>query len=140
MGYKQNVYKRIFKKIKFGDGCWEWQNSIQSNGYGKVLYNNKMRWAHRVVYELLVGPIPGNRELDHLCRNPKCVRPEHLEVVTHKENMRRSPFSAPDFHRAKTHCPSGHPYSGSNLIVYHRMRYCRKCQQKHKRAYEEKNK
>lgn len=67
-----------------GDDCWEWTGKAAS-GYG----------AHRRVYEWLRGPVPEGLELDHLCRNKLCVRPDHLEPVTRAENMRRRVWSPP---------------------------------------------
>ena len=116
-------------------GCWIWNGFLEKNGYGKFSHGGRREWAHRCSYRLFVGDIPPGRELDHLCGNPSCVNPAHLEAVTHRENMKRSPHSAPDVHRAKTHCPHGHPYTGENLHVYRGMRYCRECERRHKRAY-----
>lgn len=73
-------------------GCWLWTGAA-SNGYGQIrLSPAAPSWAHRVVFETFVGPIPTELELDHLCRNTMCVNPVHLEPVTHLENMHRSPF------------------------------------------------
>jgi hypothetical protein len=69
--------------------CWVWQKSILAVGYGCVRINAKTKYAHRVYYERLVGPIPDGLELDHLCRNRACVNPEHLEAVSHRVNARR---------------------------------------------------
>lgn len=118
-----------------GPSCWVWVGTLGGNGYGKVYFNGKPRWAHRVVYELHGNKIPHGLELDHLCRNPLCVNPSHLEPVTHRENMMRAPHTARHIHAAKTHCPSGHPYSPENTTVYRGMRYCRICSRKHKIAY-----
>ena len=83
---------RVLDKIIFDDGCWEWAASHNSQGYGKIREGgagSKVRDAHRVVYELLVGPIPPGLVIDHLCRNPGCVRPDHLEAVTQSVNVKR---------------------------------------------------
>lgn len=70
-------------------GCWVWQWAKDANGYGKKRHDGHMRMAHRVYYELRHGPIPDDLPLDHLCRNPSCVNPDHLEPVTNAENLRR---------------------------------------------------
>jgi hypothetical protein len=95
--------------------------------------------AHRWAYEYSIGPIPEHLELDHLCRSRNCVNPEHLEAVTHLENMGRGI----SHQKAKTHCPKGHPYSGENLYVApsNGKRYCRECTRASKiRHYNKKKK
>lgn len=72
-------------------GCWEWQRALSGHGYGNVSVNGKNLPAHRFVFERHRGPIPAGMELDHLCRNTRCVNPDHLDVVTPKENKRRKP-------------------------------------------------
>lgn len=66
-------------------GCWPWLGAIAPSGYGRV----HSRWAHRLSYEFLVGPIPAGLDIDHLCRNRLCVNPAHLEPVTRLVNVRR---------------------------------------------------
>lgn len=71
-------------------GCWNWQLYLNDRGYGKSgTKGSENTLAHRVVYERLVGPIPDGLQLDHLCRNPRCVNPAHLEPVTQSINQRR---------------------------------------------------
>lgn len=104
-------------------GCWEWQLSRDRHGYGHTSRNNVVMLAHRALYEEKVGPIPEGLEIDHLCRNPSCVNPEHLEPVTHAENVRRS------WPATKAHCVNGHEYTPEN--TYWRSgsgsRDCRAC-------------
>ena len=82
--------------------------------------------AHRMIYELLVGPIPDGLEIDHLCRNRGCVNPGHMEPVTHRENLMRGDTVAAA-NPAKTHCIRGHPYDDENTYRYGSHRYCRAC-------------
>jgi hypothetical protein len=71
-------------------GCWLWQGNIHPDkGYGIMRRGGLTRRAHRFFYETLVGPVPDGLELDHLCRVRHCVNPDHLEPVTHAENLRR---------------------------------------------------
>lgn len=69
--------------------CWAWQGSRDADGYGLTSANGQRARAHRLYYIERCGDIPDGLELDHLCRQPDCVNPDHLEAVTHAENMRR---------------------------------------------------
>lgn len=70
-------------------GCWEWLRARQANGYGKVANQYAHQYAHRLYYERYVGPIGEGLEIDHLCFNPGCVNPRHLEAVPHAVNAQR---------------------------------------------------
>ena len=117
---------RFFAKVKKTDSCWLWMGAAHSSkGYGRFDANG-VRWlAHRYVFEISIGTIPQNCELDHLCGNTSCVNPSHLEPVTPEEHYRRSDQGS--YNREKTHCPRGHSYSGSNLITRRNRRICRIC-------------
>ena len=82
---------RFWSKVDKQDGCWLWTAAKHSGGYGafNVTLNGKPRAAvaHRVSYELCVGPIPEGMLLDHICFNKLCVNPSHLRPVTSKQNM-----------------------------------------------------
>jgi len=116
-------------------GCWNWiAGQVGRSGYGAF---RKSR-AHRVAYEMFRGPIPTGLEIDHLCRNRKCVNPWHLEAVTRLINVRRglAPKVAGQFNRNKTHCPRGHPYDDENTRIYQGRRQCRACdREKTKQRY-----
>ena len=83
------VQERFWAKVRKTDGCWLWTGSHNGLGYGTIRSVGRKMYVHRYSYELLVGPIPAGLELDHLCRVPGCVNPDHLEPVTHAENLRR---------------------------------------------------
>ena len=118
--------ERFWKKVDKSGDCWEWTAAKNSRGYGTVRNNKKTLGAHRVSYELIVGEIPEGLDLDHLCRNPGCVNPEHLEPVTHRENVRRG--NAGLHLSVRTHCPHGHEYTKENTAIYDDgLRRCRTC-------------
>lgn len=96
-------------------GCWLWTDYVDpKNGYGAIRARGKVHKAHRVVYQAARGPIPPSLELDHKCRTRCCVNPDHLEAVTHRENVKRG-VSIVAEQMAKTHCIHGHPLAGANL-------------------------
>lgn len=124
-------------------GCWRW---IASNtgvqGYGQFGVARRMRLAHRVAYERLVGPIPHGLSLDHVkargCAGPVCCNPMHLEPVTHRENVMRGNAPAARWAQ-RTHCDRGHPFDDVNTRFEKDRRVCRTCHAargRHRRARE----
>lgn len=109
--------KRFSKKVAEGTGCWNWIGASTESGYGTMLgLNKKVEYAHRIAYQLFSGPIPDGYEVDHLCKNIKCVNPLHLEPVTRVENNRRS-NSASALNARKTHCKNGHAFTPENTYM-----------------------
>ena len=108
--------------------CWEWVG-YGSDGYGHAWYEGKKWTAHRLMWTVLVGEIPEGLQVDHLCRNRRCVNPDHLEPVTQQENIRRG-MTGKLNHRntAKTHCKRGHEFTPDNTYIRpNGARNCRAC-------------
>lgn len=108
---------RFLRHVNKTESCWEWTGTLFSpKNYGAfhLPVPGRRKWraalAHRVSYELFHGPIPENFTIDHLCRNHRCVNPDHLEAVTNKENILRGEGLTAK-HARKSACPFGHEYT-----------------------------
>ena len=112
MAIKDHTAKFLSLIDKSGD-CWEWNGKHFPTGYGRF-YHRGSQYTHRYSYEMFVGPIPEGLEIDHLCRNRGCLKPSHLEAVTHRENVLRSPIAVGAMNRNKTHCKRGHEFTEAN--------------------------
>lgn len=128
------------------DGCWTWTAyaTPRAKGclpYGKFGLDGRVQFAHRVAYTLTRGPVPDGMQLDHLCRNTLCVRPEHLEPVTARVNILRGQSFAPA-NAAKTHCPKGHEYTPANTMRGNSPteRKCRTCYNAYQREWKRRRK
>lgn len=111
------LVQRFMEKVAFepNSGCWLWDAAIFPTGYGmfRTSPTKGSARAHRVAYELFVGPIPDGLCLDHRCRVRSCVNPDHLEPVTVAENARRQ--------------TSLRIYTGHDYVVEGDVRWCRNC-------------
>jgi hypothetical protein len=118
---------RFMSYIEQSPDCWNWTGGLTSRGYGKFWRDGRTVSAHRTSYELHVGPIPDGLHIDHLCRNRRCVRPDHLEPVTARDNLLRGDTLAAG-NVAKTECANGHPYDDGNTYrAPDGSRMCRTC-------------
>ena len=127
---------RFWAKVSLPDtnGCLLWRKPSGSNGRGTFWNGKRPVQPYRFAYELLIGPIPPGLTIDHVwangCRNPLCVNPNHLEVVSQCENVMRGRNAG------KTHCPQGHPYDEANTYVTRKgTRACRSCHKSYLRTY-----
>ncbi|MFF4479470.1 HNH endonuclease signature motif containing protein [Streptomyces sp. NPDC001520] len=132
-------------------GCVIWTGSLlKSGGYGQINVNGGSRRVHRVAYELMVGPIPDGKVLDHVCHNRdvtcaggdgclhrRCINPHHLEPVSHGENARRSRHTSNSKNASKERCDAGHPFDEANTYVRRDTgtRQCKQCGNDRKARY-----
>lgn len=129
---KGTLAERLDARIeRFDGGCWFWLGGLTHNGYGEISVKHHGRLAHRVVYERQVGPVPEGFHLDHLCRNPSCVNPRHLEAVPAAVNIKRGLLG-----KLKETCANGHPWIPENWMdngkgrAGNGVKRCRICFQK----------
>ena len=134
---------RFWAKVEVGD-CWQWTAARNRGGYGVFRIGGRQEGrtflAHRLAFTSLVEVPP--QPLDHLCKNPACVNPDHLEPVSRRENVRRGAAGAVSGRRqkSKTHCPHGHEYTPENTRIGHGARHCLECGRKRARErYRRKN-
>ena len=116
---------RFWEKVDKSGECWVWMAATVGTGYGGFRTRDPRGWiiAHRYAYMRLVGPIPTGLDLDHLCRNRKCVKPEHLEPVTRRENLLRGETMIARQLKSAT-CKHGH---ADWRIRPNGYRVCREC-------------
>lgn len=131
--------KRFWAKVEKSQKCWLWV-AAKSSGYGTIGYDGSMLYAHRVSVVLSGRKIPKGLVVDHICRNPACVNPKHLRVVTQKENIHSGNTNI-----AKKFCKNGHSFNEENTLIRDRIgkngrptrtRQCRVCdRESHRRRY-----
>jgi hypothetical protein len=120
---------RFFRKVRKSDtGCWKWTGAQGKHGYGRFYINDHpsgrtSHAAHRVSYEMHKGAIPSGLVIDHLCNNPSCVNPDHLESKTNRENIIRGKGELMRIHRTGI-CRRGHARTPETIYG---DRHCRQC-------------
>ena len=123
----ENRRARFMKRVEIDahSGCWNWTGPVNRGGYGASAINGQRTLAHRAFWIFERGPVPRGLDLDHLCRNRRCINPDHLEPVTRSVNLRRG-FEARG-------CINGHPFSKEGFSIIRRSngtteRRCKICQ------------
>lgn len=139
----REVYSRAFERyiskiaissVSFYENtpCWKWTGSTHPvTGYGEFRIDGrrgttiKKSSPHRYIYQYLIGEIPSGKEVDHLCHNRACSNPLHLQLLTHKDNIRRRKASP----AVTGVCKNGHPMKGENIYTSPSgISRCRTCQ------------
>lgn len=136
-----NPIDRFMSIVEFDDesGCWNWpMHRVSNSGYGLFGFNGSIVLAHRFsaqfTRELRGLPLV----IDHVCGNPRCVNPAHLEEITQSENVKRGIVRAGPRAPA-THCKRGHLLTDENIYSWKHGRYCRTCGRARKLAWYHKN-
>jgi hypothetical protein len=128
--WNKTTFERFLANLKrLDNGCWEWQGSRTTAGYGNLHADGELTYAHRFSYDAC-NLIPlGKRDCHHLCEYTLCVNPYHL-LATDKRNhvVNLTPKSRSYINARVTHCPSGHRYDEKNTYISKRgRRDCRRC-------------
>lgn len=125
--------EKVLANIQISEtGCWLWKRWTDKDGYARMRIERKRVLLHRWMYQYHKGNIPEGLVIDHLCRVRHCLNPDHLEVVTIRENTLRGE-THPARNAMKTHCPKGHPYNSENTKIKKRSRICLICMKEQNR-------
>lgn len=119
-----DAWTRFWSKVAIRDGCWEWTASVNGKGYPNFSASSgKPQLAHRFSYTRFHGPIPQEQQVDHLCDNRRCVRPDHLQLLVCRENVRKAARL-----RRWPRCPQGRRHEPTAFFVADDgHRYCIGC-------------
>lgn len=117
IGRRRSADERFWEKVEKipFDSCWRWTSELDHKGYGKFWDGSRKVMAHRWAYERVIGPIPEDLTIDHLCRVRDCVNPSHLEPVTGRENTGRGIGPSARAIRENI-CIQGHDYTPENTL------------------------
>ena len=133
---------RILKKTDRSGDCWLWTGYLDRDGYAVITVGKQVMRAHRVSYSTFVGAIADGLEIDHLCRIRHCVRPEHLEPVSRRENVLRQIEATgaiggqrPNSLATDGVCVAGHTMDEENTYRNGGRAFCRACHRQRNRRY-----
>lgn len=131
---KELAFQLIKRRtIRTENNCWNWLGGKDKNGYGLTKFNKKTWRVHRLSYFDFYGELSSQLVIDHLCKNPICCNPTHLEQVTSRENVviRGKQTNAAAVNSKKTHCKFGHEFIKPNYVVTkYGFRRCKICEKR----------
>lgn len=146
--------ERFWARVEKTDNCWLWTGRISPKGYGQFDLEDRSITAHRMSWIMANGEIPEELEVNHLCHTRECmlgdncphracIRIEHLEIISHAENVRKGNagyYERKIFRPKKTYCINGHEYTLENTAQYKNSRVCRICACEKSRLYKQRQK
>lgn len=137
---KSEAIERFYSQTIISNNCWEWTGHIMNAGYGALSTNSGTQLVHRYAYKQFIGEIPDKMTIDHLCKNKLCVNPDHLEIVTRTENIRRCGLvGVAKVEASKKYCNKGHSYKlygvryKNGYTDYGTRKFARRCTKCHPR-------
>ncbi len=135
-----SLKEEFFKRVIIKDGCWEWTNRLLKSGYGNMKFNGKTLLAHRVSLIVHGFEIPERMCVDHICKNRGCINPNHLRIVTTRQNVLENSNGITAKNKLKTNCLRGHELSYKNLGLTidkngANKRYCKQCKYDYKKQW-----
>jgi hypothetical protein len=133
---------RILRKTDRSGKCWLWTGYLDRDGYAVITVGKRVMRAHRVSYMTFVGEIAEGLEIDHLCRVRHCVRPQHLEPVSRRENVLRQIDATGSIGGQRVNtiltdgvCVAGHAMDDQNTYRNGGRVFCRTCHRERNRRY-----
>ena len=137
-GSGRPILIRLREKLSLGRGhCWVWNGARNARGYGVIGiggHDGSTVLVHRLLFESRFGAVPVGMDLDHVCRNPSCANPAHLEVVDHRTNVLRGSLRTVAIHNSGM-CHRGHPRSESYLTADGAVIYCKTCRREYRQEW-----
>ena len=146
--FKQRFEEKIMVIDGMEDACHLWTAQLDKNTYGQFTIHKVGKFqAHRLAYEMYVGPIPAGKVVMHICDRPRCVNPAHLRLGTHADNIqdmiskgRGRWQNYGDGCPTETHCRHGHEWANNTYITPSGRRQCRKCNLVNAKKYQSRKK